>query len=231
LQKLRCRPTEIIVVDNASKDTKTKEVAQSFPGVLYVREDRVGLDVARNTGAKAASRPIVIYTDDDTLIHPDWVHHVVKTFEDPTIMAMTGLVLAQEINTEAQWIFEKFWPFNRGYIDKRFDQKFFHDTLQTGTKNSSMIPFKLVRQFGILARVQIWLFENRSLRIQAILTKDWMLAQRGVMVTQRCGIVFLQKVERSSTTPALLFRIIIGKRWTNFKSRFSPTCVDLRQQS
>jgi glycosyltransferase involved in cell wall biosynthesis len=132
LQSLRCKPTEVIVVDNATRDASTKLVAESFPGVKYVREDRAGLDIARNTGARAASRPIIIYTDDDTIIQPDWVYHVCKSFNDPEIMAMTGLVLAHELKTEAQWIFEKFWPFNRGYVDKRYDQQFFTETLSKG---------------------------------------------------------------------------------------------------
>lgn len=132
LLSLRCRPAEIIVVDNATKDSSTKDVTALFPHVRYVREDRPGLDIARNTGARAASCPIIIYTDDDTLIHPDWVYQTYETFRDPQVMAMTGLVLAHELKTEAQWIFEKFWPFNRGYTDKRYDEQFFNSTLPTG---------------------------------------------------------------------------------------------------
>jgi glycosyltransferase involved in cell wall biosynthesis len=132
LDHLRCKPAEIIVVDNATKDDSTRKAATEFKGVRYVREDRPGLDIARNTGAKEASRPIIIYTDDDTIIHPLWVYNIWKTFEDPEVTAMTGLVLAHELKTEAQWIFEKYWPFNRGYIDKRYDQAFFSKTLPTG---------------------------------------------------------------------------------------------------
>jgi glycosyltransferase involved in cell wall biosynthesis len=132
IQDLRCKPSEIIIVDNATPDASTREVTALFPGVRYVREDRPGLDIARNTGARAATRPIVIYTDDDTVIHPLWVYHVCKSFDDPAVMAMTGLVLAHELKTEAQWIFERFWPFNRGYVDKRYDETFFKETLPTG---------------------------------------------------------------------------------------------------
>jgi len=117
IETLACKPQEIIVVDNATKDDSTKRVVAEFNSVIYVREDRAGLDIARNTGARAASRPIVIYTDDDTLLHPHWIYHVMRTFDDASVMAMTGLVLAHELKTEAQWIFERFWPFNRGYAD------------------------------------------------------------------------------------------------------------------
>jgi glycosyltransferase involved in cell wall biosynthesis len=132
LMALRCRPSEIIVVDNATVNDSTRKTAEAFAGVKYVREERVGLDIARNTGAKAATAPIVLYTDDDTIIHPLWVYQACKTFEDPSVAAMTGLVLAAELRTEAQWIFERCWPFNRGFVDRRYDREFFNTTLPKG---------------------------------------------------------------------------------------------------
>jgi glycosyltransferase involved in cell wall biosynthesis len=129
---LSCAPAEIIIVDNASKGDSTRDTVESFPGLIYVREDRPGLDIARNTGARKASYPIIAYTDDDTVIHSRWIYEAFRTFDDPTVKAMTGLVIAKELNTEAQWIFEKFWPFNRGYTDKRFDPIFFQESLSKG---------------------------------------------------------------------------------------------------
>lgn len=130
--KQQCRPTEIIVVDNASKDTRTRTIATAFAQVQYIREDRPGLDIARNTGALLATNDIIAFTDDDTQPQPDWVYQVYKTFRQPEVSAMTGLVIAAQLNTEAQMIFEKHWPFNRGYVDKQFDQDFFQRTLGTG---------------------------------------------------------------------------------------------------
>src|SRR5690606_34477930 len=96
LKNLRCKPAEIIVVDNASRDHSTRLVAESFDDVVYVREDRPGLDIARNTGARKATMPVVAYTDDDTMIHPSWILNIKRTFDNDTVMAMTGLVLASE---------------------------------------------------------------------------------------------------------------------------------------
>ncbi len=45
---------------------------------------------------------------------------------------MTGLVIAAELETEAQLIFEKHWSFNRGYIDKIYNTDFFKSTLASG---------------------------------------------------------------------------------------------------
>jgi glycosyltransferase involved in cell wall biosynthesis len=134
LESLRhqlCAPAEIIVVDNASVTDETKNVAAQF-NVRYIRENIPGLDVARNTGARAAKASIVAYTDDDTLPDPYWTYRVSKTFSDPGIAAMTGLVLAASLETEAEVIFEKFWPFNRGYVSRNFDERFFEASLENG---------------------------------------------------------------------------------------------------
>jgi glycosyltransferase involved in cell wall biosynthesis len=126
-----CSPREIIVVDNAPLTDESRLVAEAYH-VRYIREDRPGLDVARNTGARAAKSPIVAYTDDDTQPDRYWVYRVSETFRDPAIAAMTGLVIAASLNTEAEVIFEKFWPFNRGYIEKTFGDTFFRASLNNG---------------------------------------------------------------------------------------------------
>ncbi|WP_128547013.1 glycosyltransferase [Larkinella soli] len=132
LRSLDCRPAEIVVVDNAPVDDSTREVVREFPGVVYCREPRPGLDIARNTGYRHARSPVVAYTDDDVQVHPHWVYQVWKSFRNPAVAAMTGLVIAAELQTEAQLIFEKHWSFNRGYTDKFYDQTFFENTLPFG---------------------------------------------------------------------------------------------------
>jgi glycosyltransferase involved in cell wall biosynthesis len=131
LQEQRCRPREIVVVDNASHTDDTRKVAEEF-NVRYVRENTPGLDVARNTGARSARGSVVAYTDDDTLPDPWWIYRIAETFSNPSVAAMTGLVLAASLETEAEVIFEKFWPFNRGYLEKFFDHKYFTGSLKNG---------------------------------------------------------------------------------------------------
>ncbi len=132
LQQLSCLPKEIIVIDNAPTDTTTQDVVKRFSNVIYVREDRPGLDIARNTGVKTASMPVVAFVDDDVAVHQHLIYHVWQTFQDEQIHAMTGLVIAAELLTEAQYIFEKYWSFNRGYIDKYYDKNYFEKTLAKG---------------------------------------------------------------------------------------------------
>jgi glycosyltransferase involved in cell wall biosynthesis len=128
----KCMPVEIIVVDNAPEDDSTFKVASEFKNVRYYKEPRPGLDVARNAGARIAIGSIVAYTDDDVELHPWWIYQVNETFIRTNAAAMTGLVIASELNTESQLIFERFWSFNRGYTDKQFDQEYLGDHLSQG---------------------------------------------------------------------------------------------------
>lgn len=113
------QPAEIIVVDNASSTAETKQVTEAA-GAVYVREDRPGLDFARNAGARKAKSEIIAYTDDDVVLHSQWLARLAEAFDEPDIEAVTGLVLPAEIKTEAQWIFESQWGFGRGFRRRDF---------------------------------------------------------------------------------------------------------------
>jgi glycosyltransferase involved in cell wall biosynthesis len=125
------KPDEVIVVDNASRGPETREVT-SAAGATYIREDRPGLDIARNTGLLAATSEVVAYTDDDTELHPRWLERTVAAFDDEHILAVTGLVLPAELDTEAQWLFERDWGFGKGYVTRDFGPAFYQATRARG---------------------------------------------------------------------------------------------------
>jgi glycosyltransferase involved in cell wall biosynthesis len=123
---------ELIIVDNAPDDDSTRSVVEKFHGVRYIREERKGLDIARNTGAFNASHSIVAYTDDDVLVDEDWIKNLKQSFQDPMTMAVTGQVFPSELQTEAQYIFEKQWGFNKGYVPITFNHKYFLHHIKYG---------------------------------------------------------------------------------------------------
>lgn len=128
------KPHEIIVVDNAPTTEKTKEiVAKIGQGIRYVVESKPGLSVARNTGIHASSGSIIVFTDDDVIVHPNWLRQILYTFEFPDVKAMTGLVLPSELETESQVIFEvDLDGFSFGYRAKIFDDQFVQLTKSKG---------------------------------------------------------------------------------------------------
>lgn len=118
-------PDQVVVVDNASADGgRTREVALAA-GVDYVREDRPGLDIARNRGVAAATGDIVAFTDDDVRLHPRWLERITAALDDDQVLAVTGLVLPAELETPAQRHFERYWGFGRGYRPIDFGADFF----------------------------------------------------------------------------------------------------------
>jgi len=61
---------EIIVVDDGSTDN-TKQVAQGYAKVKYIRQKNQGLSASRNTGIKNCSGDWVIFLDADDWLYPD----------------------------------------------------------------------------------------------------------------------------------------------------------------
>ena len=121
------QPDQVVVVDNASRTNGTRQVTERH-GVIYLREDRPGLDIARNRGAAVSSGDIVAYTDDDTVLHPSWLRRIENAFDAKEIWAVTGLAFPAELETEAQCLFEKVWSFGRGFQRRDFGPLFYSDT-------------------------------------------------------------------------------------------------------
>lgn len=112
---------EILVVDNApSSEASRLQVERRAGRVRYVREPRPGLDWARNRAIAEAGGDVIAFTDDDVAVDPGWIHALVGAFgTDQTVVAVTGLVLPAELETEAQVLFERYRGFGRGFAPRR----------------------------------------------------------------------------------------------------------------
>ena len=128
ISRLDPAPDEVLIVDNAPTSEATEHCVRRFPGVHYVCEPRPGLDRARNAGIHAATGAIIAFTDDDAEVHPAWISGMRAGFNDPNVVAVTGMVLPAELQTNAQWLFETYWSFNKGFQPKTFDAAFVAQT-------------------------------------------------------------------------------------------------------
>jgi GT2 family glycosyltransferase len=105
------------VVDNApATDESHRLVQERFAEVRYVVEPRPGLNWARNRAIEAARGELIAFTDDDVVVDAEWTAALLAVFTaDPAVMAVTGLIVPLELETEAQVVFELMGGFGRGF--------------------------------------------------------------------------------------------------------------------
>lgn len=95
IPQARERGAEVILVDNNSTD-RTAAIARNA-GVRVVREPRQGVVFAIATGVAASQGAIIAMTDADTIVAPDWLAVIARSFLDPSVIATTGPVRYKEL--------------------------------------------------------------------------------------------------------------------------------------
>jgi glycosyltransferase involved in cell wall biosynthesis len=102
------QPWEVIVVDNNSTD-ETQEIvaaaARTFPVELrYVFEAEQGRSAALNAGVRAARGTIIVTTDDDVRVEPDWLDRAAGALDELDCDYVGGKVLPIWTAPPPQWI-------------------------------------------------------------------------------------------------------------------------------
>jgi len=89
---------EIIVVDDCSSDRTPDIVEDSFPEIRVIRsENRRLLAVARNKGIQSAKGEFVLVIDDDNIVDPDAISHMVRYLQRTNRVGIVGpLTLYQD---------------------------------------------------------------------------------------------------------------------------------------
>jgi GT2 family glycosyltransferase len=111
---------DVLVVDNASSDGRTREVAAAH-NARYVLEPRAGLDFARNRAGQEATGDWLVFFDDDVVVDPGWLPAFTAMLTDnPDAAAMTGSVVPLTLETPAQVLFERRGGFRTTFLRARF---------------------------------------------------------------------------------------------------------------
>lgn len=92
IAQLNYQNFDVLVVDNAPKDSRSQQVAARWRS-HYVVEPVVGLSRARNRGASECSAELIAYIDDDAVAEPGWLAALAREFADPRVMAVAGTIL------------------------------------------------------------------------------------------------------------------------------------------
>lgn len=122
IQRLTYPRLDVLLIENAPRaDAARKLVEKEFPRVRHLVEPRPGLDWARNRAIMEALGDIIAFTDDDVVVDPVWIDALVGVFaEDARVMAVTGLVVPYELETEAQILFETYGGFGKGFEGRSY---------------------------------------------------------------------------------------------------------------
>ena len=85
---------EMIVVESGdSGASKAIEFLESVkPRVIHIRTERSGKSHQLNLGIRASSGDVLLLTDDDVLVEPDWAEKMVSCFTEPTVGVACGRV-------------------------------------------------------------------------------------------------------------------------------------------
>ena len=80
---------EVIVVDDGSSDS-TAAIAADFPQFITISQENRGLSAARNVGAEQATGEVIVYTDADCVVDPNWLRLLVQAMHDQNVVAIGG---------------------------------------------------------------------------------------------------------------------------------------------
>src|SRR5262245_16668801 len=89
------RPFEVIVVEDHSTDSSRAvldALAREWSFEVLPAERR-GLTAALNQGIRAARYPIICQVDQDVILEPGWMQHLVSGLDDHAVAAVQGVYL------------------------------------------------------------------------------------------------------------------------------------------
>ena len=107
---------EVIVVDNNSTDPTRQTVESYIPkfsaaqlnngclGLKYFFEPRQGKSYALNHGIQEAQGDIIAFTDDDVLLDPYWLYHLIECFKKYGCDGVGGRVVPVYPERTPKWI-------------------------------------------------------------------------------------------------------------------------------
>jgi glycosyltransferase involved in cell wall biosynthesis len=101
-------PREVIVVDDGCKD-RTIEVARAFPVRVVASEAPGGVAAARNTGAAAASGPVLFFLDADVVLEPGALAAAARAMEDPDVTVAIGLQSPRSFFRNPASVYKNYW--------------------------------------------------------------------------------------------------------------------------
>jgi GT2 family glycosyltransferase len=101
-------PAQIVVaVDH--NDALARRLRDEVDGIEVVdHHGSPGASGARNAGASRATRPILVFLDDDVRAHPGWLAQMLAPFDDPTVVGVGGHTVPAWERERPRWFPDEF---------------------------------------------------------------------------------------------------------------------------
>jgi len=139
---------EVLVVDNNSTDDLESVVAP-YPVKLSHERDVQGSYAARNQGIKQARGEILVFTDADCRVHPQWLRCLQAAFVDAAIGGAAGTI--QGVEPAGSWVEE---VLNRRHhmssVDRRHSSNGSSPKLKRSFKRPTRRLPRLLRRLGLV---------------------------------------------------------------------------------
>lgn len=102
---------EYLLIDNASHEPLAEKIDLSWhPKARHVREEQLGLTLARLRGIREAKGEMLVFVDDDNVLDEDYLEQVVRLAAAwPTLGAFSGQVRPRFEEDPPEWT-RQYWP-------------------------------------------------------------------------------------------------------------------------
>ncbi|MBX3237392.1 MAG: glycosyltransferase [Nitrospiraceae bacterium] len=206
---------EILVVDDASRDS-TPTVVARYPLVRAIRQEvNAGPAAARNRGAREATGDIILFTDADCVPGEGWLREMLRSFGDPLVMGVKGVYRTKQRELTARVIQLEFeYKYRKLAAQSAID---FIDTYSAGYRRAVFLEFggfdtafpvpsteDIDLSFRVAAKGHLlvfnpsaYVFHRHPAGVADYLKRKFRYAYWGMLVVRR----FPEKAIRNSYTP------------------------------
>ena len=110
---------ELIVVDDGSDDEDQLALLDKLADrsrIQVLRQENQGPAAARNNGWRSASTDVVLFTDDDCLVPPDWIEQMLDAYDEYRDIAGVGGPLTPPDDLVESELFARYDWFKNEYV-------------------------------------------------------------------------------------------------------------------